>query len=180
MKEGKVYRRRDLETFSTAVDRDLSSLVETDQVKKLSGGLYYRPRSNAFGVTPPEEEDLVRAFLKTDDFLLTSYNHFNQLGLGLSQVYRAHMVYNHKRTGKHLLGGKHFEFRVVPAYPDKLSKEFLLVDLLNNLKRLPDNTATVLLQLKTRLNDFDREKVNEYADLYGKPRAKSFLRETYG
>ena len=144
MQPGRVYRRQDLEDRSAAVDRDLHTLVKNGQVQKLAGGLYYRPGKNAFGVTPPEERELVRAFLKTDDFLLTSYNYFNQFGLGLTQVYSAALVYNHKRAGEYLLGRKRFKFRLVPAYPDRLSREFLLVDLLNNLNRLPDNTTGVL------------------------------------
>ena len=84
---GKVYRRKELAGFSTAVDRDLKTLGTTGQVQKLAGGLYYRPRTNPFGVTPPEDREIARAFLKTDDFLLTSYNYFNQLGLGLTQFW---------------------------------------------------------------------------------------------
>ena len=177
MKRGRVYRRQELTGFSTAVDRDLKTLVESDTIKKLAGGLYCRPRANAFGATPPEEKDLVRAFLKTDDFLLTSYNHFNQLGLGLTQVYNNYIVYNHKRAGEYTLGGKRFKFLMVPAYPDKLSKEYLLVDLLNNLKKLPDNTSTIHENLKSRWEEFDNQKVGVYLDRYGKASAKEFLRE---
>ena len=36
---------------------------------------------------------------------------------------------------------------MVPAYPLKTNKEFLLVDLLNNLKNLPDDTDLVLRNL---------------------------------
>ena len=175
MRLGRVYRRKDLENFSTAVDRDLKTLVETGQVKKLGPGLYSRPRQNAFGVSPPTDRDLVRAFLKTDDFLLTSYNNFTQLGLGLTQVYNTSVVYNHKRSGEFSLGGKRFVFRVVPSYPNKLSREFLLVDMLNNLKRLPDNTDLVLQNLRSRVNDFDQKKVNECLDRYGRPAARELL-----
>ncbi|HBW21894.1 MAG: hypothetical protein A2X28_02150 [Elusimicrobia bacterium GWA2_56_46] len=179
MQPGRIYRRQDLEAHSTAVDRDLNTLVESGAVRKLSGGIYYRPRKNAFGFTPPGERELLRAFLKTDDFLLTSYNYFNQFGLGLTQVYSAGLVYNHKRAGEYSLGGKRFEFRLVPAYPDKLSREFLLVDLLNNLRRLPDNTAGVLENLKTRLNEFDRAGLTACLERYGNPGAKKAFREIY-
>ena len=179
MRLGRVYRRQELAEFSTSVDRDLKTLVESGRVKKLSGGLYCRPRLNAFGSTPPEEKDLVQAFLKTNDFLLTSYSHFNQFGLGLTQVYNHYVVYNHKRTGEYTLGGKRFKFLMVPAYPKKLCKEFLLVDLLNNLKRLPDNTSSVRENLKSRWDDFDGNKVGAYLDRYGKAGAKEFLREVH-
>lgn len=177
MRPGNVYRRQDLEGLSTAVDRDLKLLVESGEVRKLAGGLYYRPQTNAFGAAPPEDHELVRAFLKTDDFLLTSYNHFNQLGLGLTQVHKNYLVYNHKRVGTFQLGGKPFTFRVVPDYPTELSKEFLLVDLLRNLRNLPDDTSAVLRNLRQHLGDFDRERVQVNLDRYGNPAAKKLLRE---
>ncbi len=177
MRLGLVYRRHDLEGLSTAVDRDLKTLVESGEVRKLGYGFYYRPRKNPFGDTPPDERELVRAFLKTDDFLLTSDNYYTQLGLGLTQLYNNHVVYNHKRSGEFLLGGQRFRFRIVPAYPKELSKEFLLVDLLNNLKRLPDNAALVLRNLKQHRNEYDQGKVSENVALYGRPAAREVLRE---
>lgn len=177
MQPGKVYRRQDLERLSTAVDRDLKQLVESGEVHKLAGGLYYRPEKNAFGFAPPEDRDLVRAFLKSDDFLLTSYTNFNRLGLGLTQVYNHALVYNHKRAGEFRLGGRRFQFRVVPNYPPQLSKEFLLVDLLKNLRKLPDDTAAVLRNLRPSLNEFDRAKLQENLELYGNPAAKNVLNE---
>ena len=113
----------------------------------------------------------MRAFLKTSDFLLTSRNHYNQLGLGLTQVYNNHLVYNHKRSGDFSLGGKHFKFRMVPAYPEKLSKEYLLVDMLNNLEHLPDNTDLVLRNLKSHLNEFDQTSLSKHLERYGRPAA---------
>jgi len=179
MRPGRVYRRRDLGGLTTAVDRDLKTLVESGEVRKLGYGLYYRPRKNPFGDTPPDERELVRAFLKTDDFLLTSDNYFTQLGLGLTQLYNNHVVYNHKRSGEFVLGGQRFRFRVVPAYPGKLSREFLLVDLLNNLMRLPDNASLVLSNLKHHRNEFDQTKVSENLTRYGKPMAREALQEAH-
>ena len=179
MLPGKVYRRKELSGFSTAVDRDLKTLVAAGELQKLAGGLYYRPRKNPFGVRPPEDRQIVRAFLKTDDFLLTSYNYFNQLGLGLTQVYNDYVVYNHKRSGCFFLGGKRFKFRLVSAYPHHLSKEFLLVDLLNNLKHLPDNTDLVLRNLKSSLGDFNRQAVYEQLARYGRAATHAALEEAY-
>ena len=179
MRAGRVYRRGQLERFSTAVDRDLGSLVACGDVKKLSGGLYYRPRKNRFGDAPPDERDLVRTFLKTGDFLLTSRNHYNQLGLGLTQVYNNCLVYNHKRAGNFTLAGKNFEFRMVPAYPEKLSKEYLLVDMLNNLNRLPDDAGRVLRNLRSRLNEFDQARVRKNLERYGRPAARRALQQAH-
>lgn len=173
----RVYRCRQLTAFSRSPGRDLQRLVRAGQVKKLAWGLYCRPRKNAFGEKPPEDRELVREFLKTDNFLLTSFNHFNQLGFGLTQVYNNYWVYNHKRSGEKELGGKRFRFRVVADYPTTLDREYLLVDLLNNLKRLPDDAASVLENLSRVLPAFDSTKVLGYANQYGSPATRNLLLE---
>ena len=181
MSPGRVYRRQDLAGLTTAVDRDLKTLVSSGAVKKLSGGLYYRPAKNPFGVAPPDDHQLVAAFLKTNDFRLTSYDHYNHLGLGLTQLYNTHVVYNHKRSGEFTLGGKRFLFRLVPAYPKagRTTKEYLLVDMLNNLKHLPDDVALVRRNLKAHLSRFNRQKVHESMAQYGTPSARRALNEAY-
>lgn len=180
MQEGRVYRRQELAGITTSVDRDLKTLLTRGVVRKLAPGLYVRSKKNRFGVSPPSTEDLVKAFLKTDDFLINSYNNFTQLGLGLTQVYNQSMVYNHKRAGKFLLGGRKFEFRRVPAFPKSLSKEFLLVDLLNNLSRLPDNTEDVEKNLPSRLQEFDSAQLEESARKFGRPATQRMLKDLHG
>lgn len=100
MQLGRVYRRQDLIGFSTAVDRDLKTLIDDGEVEKSAWGLYCRSHKKLGTVLPPDERELVRAFLKSDDFLLTS-----------------DLVYNHKRAGNFLLGGRRFKFHIVRSYP---------------------------------------------------------------
>ena len=70
MKRGRVYRREEIYAFSSAVDRDLKLLVEEGGVVKAGPGLYYRPRISEEGPLPAEDRELVKAFLKDDNFLL--------------------------------------------------------------------------------------------------------------
>ena len=91
---GRVYRRQELEHFSSTPDRDLKTLVKSGEVERLAGGLYYRPERNAFGAVPPAERELVRACLKTDDFL-EPLTPTSTPGLGLTQLYNDSVVYNH-------------------------------------------------------------------------------------
>ena len=179
MRPGRVYRRQELEGLTTAVDRDLKTLVAAGEVRKPARGLYCRPLRTDWGPAPPDDRELVRAFLKSDDFLLTSFDHYANLGLGLTQVYDVYFVYNHKRFGDFRLGGKRFRFRRVPAYPASLSKEYLLVDMLNNLAALPEDSSAVLANLKGRLADFDRAKVFICLGLYGNCAARRSLSEAY-
>lgn len=60
--------------------------------------------------------------------------HYNSLGLGATQLYNRKRIYNHKKHEDVKLGNKVYEFRRKPKFPKILSREYLVVDLLNNLK----------------------------------------------
>src|SRR3990167_9398009 len=139
MKAGHVYRRDMLLPFSSAVDRDLDVLIKKRVLKKLFNGIYYKPAVSAFGTLPPDDKELVRCFLRDDQFVLYSWNQYNSLGLGLTQAYNRVVVLNNKRHGVFKLGNKEFEFRRSHrGFPKKLTLEFLLVDLLKDMNNLAE------------------------------------------
>jgi hypothetical protein len=175
LKPGKVYRRAELLQWSNAVDRHLTQLVKDGSVKKLSSGLYYVPRQTVFGAAPPEEKELVRSFLKDDDFLLTTPNAYNSLGVGTTQLYNKRVVYNHKRHGSFNLGGREFYFHAKHRFPKKLSPEFLVVDLLNNLNSLAEDKDEVLKKTLTKAKSLDRKSLQQSLVRYGSAKTKALL-----
>lgn len=177
MKEGKVYRREELLPFSSALDRDLKELVKSRKVLKPASGLYYRPSVSRWGEVPVSERELVRAFLKTDDFLIFSTNAYNSLPLGLTQLSNVVLVYNRKRFGRFTLDGLVFDFRRPNNFPSKLNTEFLYVDLVNNLEMLPENSDEFQSTLKRRLAELPRAKLQKQARLYGKRSTQVKLNE---
>jgi len=182
LKKGHVYRREDLLGDSNAVDRHLKQLVDAGDLEKLAQGLYYAPKSSAFGKVPPKDDELVEAFLKDENFLLLSPNSYNSLGLGTTQLYNKTVVYNHKRHGVFKLGNRSFDFRVKPRFPKKLDKEFLFVDLLNNLDSLAENQGDVLANAQKQLSKFEVSKLQKTVSVYGagrtKKRVSSWLRNS--
>ena len=91
MKSGVVYRRVGLLSYSSNLDRDLMTLVDQKKLKKPAPGLYYKPKASRFGLLPPSDEALVSAFLKKP-FLMYSWNDYNTLGLGLTQLYSKRLI----------------------------------------------------------------------------------------
>ena len=158
---GQVYRRADLLPWSNAVDRHLKQLIEEGALTKLSGGLYYCPKRTTFGDAPAGDEKLVEAFLKDHRFLLTSPNAYNMLGVGSTQLYNETVVYNHKRHGRFTLGSRTFNFRMKPHFPSKLSKEFLLVDLVDNLDRLAEHKSSMLEGVKKQVQSADHKALKK-------------------
>ena len=175
LRPGQVYRREDLARWSNAVDRHLRQLVEDGTLKKLSGGLYSYPVNTVFGEAPATDDKLVDVFLKGGRFLLASPNAYNSLGVGTTQLYDKTVVYNHKRHGSFSLGGRTFSFRRKPAFPSKLSKEFLLVDLVNNVDDLAESKDDVLERVAEKAASCDATRLLRAANDYGKVRTKKFF-----
>jgi len=172
LKRGTVYRRTDLARWSKSVDRHLEALVAEGTLQKLSHGMYYFPKLSAFGQTPPDEDKLVRKFLNDDHFLLTSPNVYNSLGLGTTQLYNVCTVYNFKRHGEFQLGNRKYNFQQKYKFPKKLTEEFLLVDLVNNLKKLAEDPNEILSNLKNKVSTMDARKLHNAVVQYGSPSAK--------
>ncbi len=176
LRPGRVYRRADLDKWSTSVDRHLQQLTKAGELEKLSGGLYYVPKQTAFGKAPATEQELITAFLKDGHFLVTSPNDYNTLGVGTTQLYNTRKVYNTKRHGTFKLGKRSFDFVRKPFVPAKSSQEFLLVDLLNNLKHLSEDQPALLENIKRKAKQLDQKKLKQLADDFGTVRTKHTLK----
>jgi hypothetical protein len=175
LRPGQTYRRADLAQWSTAVDRHLKEAVQAGALTKLAGGICYSPKLTAFGKAPPEDETLIATFLRGGSFLLASPTAYNGLGIGTTQLHNRTVVYNHKRHGEFALGGRTYDFRMKPTFPKKLTREFLLVDLVNNLDRLGETSTEVLERVKDRLSSSDTARLRKVAQTYGSQRAKKFF-----
>ena len=166
LRPGRVYRRGDLAKWSASVDRHLKRLVDNGDLKKLRYGMYYCSKKFAFGEAPASEHELVRAFLKTDHFVVTSPNLYNRLGLGTTQLYNRRVVYNQKRHGTFDLGGRVYEFERRVNVPRRLSKEFLLVDLVNEVDQLAEDRDAVLVRVRENAVQLDSRKLARAVSLY--------------
>lgn len=175
LKPGHAYRRADLARWSSSVDRHLKELVANGTLKKLSGGLYAYPKTTVFGPAPAPDEQVVSAFLKDDPFLLASPNAYNALGVGTTQLYDKTVVYNNKRHGDFQLGNRTYAFRMRPRFPRSLTREFLLVDLVNNLDHLAEAKNEVLKRVLQRAASTDHRRLDRAVRAYGNERTKKFF-----
>jgi len=172
LKKGVIYKRDELEKFSKSIDRHLSELTGDGTLKKVGPGLYHFPKKNAFGFEPPADELLINKFLDDSSFLITS---FNALGLGTTQLYNKQIVYNHLRSGDIRLGNKLFIFRKRSSFPGKLTKEFLVVDLINNLDSLAEDQPSVLEKALKKAKSLDQPSLEFAVGKYGTRRTRKLL-----
>lgn len=182
LSEGTVYSWKELKEYSRSPGRDVKRLLDEGLLKKVGPGLYSLPQKSRFGEVPPKEDELVKSFLKSDDFLMFSINLYNSLGLGLTQLKNETVVYNKKRYEPVVLSGRKFEFkRPNNGYPNKLTAEFLVVDLMNNLKSVGEDPSKLQHNVAkaVHLNKFKTELLLELASMYGKVGTKKFFSELF-
>ena len=167
LEPGHVYRTRDLSQWTANPARLARRLVSEGRFKPLAHGLFVHPRQSRFGVVPPTDEEVMRAFLN-GPFVLTGPERWNALGLGTSATFAAQLVYNTKRSGEFTLGGRRFLLRRV-AFPGPQSPEWFVVDLRQHAEQAAadrDDLTTALAKAMRR-GRFDAERLRAMAREYG-------------
>lgn len=167
LKPGRVYRTRDLSQWTTNPTRLARRLVDEERLEPLAHGLFVHPKRGRFGVVPPTDEQVMRAFLG-GPFVVTGPERWNALGLGTSAAFAAQLVYNTKRSGAFTLGGRRFLLRRV-AFPKHPSPEWFVVDLLQHAEQAAadrDDLESALAGAVKRRR-FDAERLRTMAGEYG-------------
>lgn len=168
LEAGRVYRTRDFEPWSANPPRFAKQLVEKGVLVQVAHGLFAYPKRSKFGLVPPGDDALMRAFLEESPFVFTGPERWNALRLGTTAVFAVTLVYNTKRSGLIELGDRRFELRRV-AFPLAPSQEWFVVDLFENAERAGTSRVELTEALTRALsrNAFDREGLMAMAQRYG-------------
>ncbi|MDE3270190.1 MAG: DUF6088 family protein [Pseudomonadota bacterium] len=183
LEPGGVYRRADFDPLSSNVDRNLAQLVKENVLEKICRGIYLHPHQTTFGQAMPEEKKLLRKFLDDDNFVVYSPCMFNSLGFGTTQLYDKVIVLNKKRHGKIAIGGRTFFFHRQRNVPRTMTKEFLMVEMLNRFNELAEDKSMTMNIMQKKLHQFNPRRLKNTASRFGKKstqaRVKKLLRENH-
>jgi len=78
---------------------------------------------------------------------------------GTTELYNERIVYNHKRHEVVNLGNRTFNFKKRSTFPLKVSEEFLLVELVNNLDSLGEDNKYILEKVKVRILQINKSRM---------------------
>ena len=173
---GRVYWTRELARWGANPPRLAKRLVREGKLIPLAHGLYAHPRRGRFGVVPPTDEEMMRAFLDGAPFVFTGPEHWNALGLGTTAVFSAPLVYNGKRSGTFSLGGRRFVLRRV-AFPALPTPEWYAVDLLENAGAAGASREDLAagLERAVRRGALDRQGLRDAARRFGTRRTQNVV-----
>ena len=176
LEPGRVYRTQELKAWSTNASRTVRQLVREGLLVPLEHGLFVHPKRGRFGMVPPTDAELMRAFLGRARFLFTGPDQWNALGLGSTAAYAAPLVYNTRRSGVFEIGGRRFILRRV-AFPDNPAPEWFVIDLLKNADRAGVSRSDLVQALTraVRRGEFDPGRLRESARKYGTREIRSLI-----
>lgn len=168
LETGRVYRTRDLARWSANAPRLAKRLVAEGLLQPVAHGLFVHPRKGRFGHVPPDDAEVLRAFLDGGPFVVTGPERWNALGLGSTAMFAAPLVYNTKRSGRFVFGGRPFELRRV-AFPEKPSPEWFVVDLLEHAEQAGASRKEIgrALASAVKRGRFARDRLREMAARFG-------------
>ena len=176
LEPGRVYRTRDLAEWSANAPRLARRLVQEGELVPLAHGLFAHPKKGRFGVVPPDDRELLRAFLDDTPFVVTGPDRWNALGLGSTAVYAMPLVYNTKRSGVFELGARRFKLRRV-SFPETPPAEWYVVDLLEHADKAGAARSELVkaLAFAVAANRFDRSKLRAMAARYATKTTRAVL-----
>ena len=165
---GRVLRTRDLGRWGTNPARLGKRLVREGTLERRGHGIYTRPKTGRFGRVPPDEASVLRAFLDGSPFVITGSDRWNALGLGATAVLAVTLVYNTKRSGRFVLGGRPYILRRV-RFPLPPPTEWFVVDLIEHADMAGATRSDLERALGAALaaRRFDAAELREAAAEYG-------------
>jgi hypothetical protein len=138
------------------------------KLRQAAHGLFYAPVESRFGLAPPSQAELLRAFFGGSPFLISGPPKWNALGLGSTAMFAATLVYNTKRSAEFIFDGRRYLLRRV-LFPEDPPPEYFVVDLLENHGMAGVSLAELERGLIATLAEerWDRGLLREMAEGYG-------------
>lgn len=184
MQEGTTFKYQQLgidQSEYSAAAKAMERLIKKGMVKRVSTGVFYKPKQSAFGDLRPREEELLKPYLFQDGkriAYITGGALYNRMGL-TTQVPKTIKVASKVKRVTTKIGKT--QVKPVKSYVDVSNENYYLLEILDALKDfksisdLDKKSAIALLKNKiSKLSENDQLKLIRYALKYP-PRATALL-----
>ncbi len=184
MQEGTTFRYSQLGIDGSeysAATKAIERLIRKGIIKRVSTGVFYKPKQLVFGELRPGEEELLKPYLFQGGkriAYITGNSLFNRMGL-TTQVPRTIKVASKVKRVTTKIGKT--PVKPVKSYVDVTNENYPLLEILDALKdfkTIPDldqkGAVTLLKNIIGKLPESDRSKMVKYAVNYP-PRVRALL-----
>ena len=184
IKEGSTFKYQNLPIASSeyiAAAKAIERFIEKGIIKRVSTGVFYKPKQTIFGELKPNEEELLKPYLFQNNkriAYITGTSLYNRMGLTTQISKKIKIASRDKRI---TISVGNIKGTPVKSYVDVTDQNFYLLEILDALKdfkKIPDldkNAGIKIIsnQLK-KLNPSEIKQLTHCA-LSCPPRVRSFL-----
>jgi len=184
IESGKTFTYKDLnikkEEYSAA-SKSIERLIKKEIIKRISTGVFYKPKQTVFGELKPDEEKIITPYLLNNGkriAYVTGLLLYNKMGLTTQIPKEISIASNKKRI---YISKGSIKAKAVKSYVEVTNENYKLLELLDALKdfkKIPDldkkSAIKILTNKISSLNDKQIKELIEIALEYP-PRVKAFL-----
>ncbi len=184
LKEGTTFKYQQLSIDSneySAAAKAIERLIEKGIIKRVSTGVFYKPKQTIFGELKPNEEELLKPYLFQNNkriAYITGISLYNRMGL-TTQVPRNIKIAS--RDKRITISVGNIKGNPVKSYVDVTDKNFSLLEILDALKdfkKIPnlDKNAGIKI-ISDQLKKLNIKEIKQLIDcaLSYPPRVRAFL-----
>jgi predicted transcriptional regulator of viral defense system len=184
LKEGTTFNYQQLSIESneySAAAKAIERLIEKGIIKRVSTGVFYKPKQSIFGELKPNEEELLKPYLFQNNkriAYITGISLYNRMGL-TTQVPRKIKIASRDKRITVSVGN--IKGNPVKSYVDVTDKNYTLLEILDTLKdfkKIPDlDKKSGIKIISTQLNKLNTKDIKQLIDcaLSYPPRVRAFL-----
>lgn len=184
LKEGTTFNYQQLSIESneySAAAKAIERLIEKGIIKRVSTGVFYKPKQSIFGELKPNEEELLKPYLFRNNkriAYITGISLYNRMGL-TTQVPRKIKIASRDKRITVSVGN--IKGNPVKSYVDVTDKNYTLLEILDTLKdfkKIPDlDKKSGIKIISTQLNKLNTKDIKQLIDcaLSYPPRVRAFL-----
>ncbi len=184
LKEGTTFKYQQLSIESneySAATKAIERLIEKGIIKRVSTGVFYKPKQTIFGELKPNEEELLKPYLfqnKKRIAYITGISLYNRMGL-TTQVPRNIKIASRDKRITVSVGN--IKGNPVKSYVDVTNKNYTLLEILDALKdfkKIPDlDKNSGIKIISNRLKNLNSKEIKQLIEcaLSYPPRVRAFL-----
>lgn len=184
LKKGTTFNYQQLSIESneySAAAKAIERLIEKGIIKRVSTGVFYKPKQTIFGELKPNEEELLKPYLFQNNkriAYITGISLYNRMGL-TTQVPRKIKIASRDKRITVSVGN--IKGSPVKSYVDVTDKNYTLLEILDTLKdfkKIPDlDKKSGVKIISTQLNKLNTKNIKQLIDcaLSYPPRVRAFL-----
>jgi len=184
IKEGTTFKYQQLsieQSEYSAATKAIERFIEKGIIKRVSTGVFYKPKQTIFGELKPNEEELLKSYLYQNNkriAYITGTSLYNRMGL-TTQVSKSIKIASRDKRITISIGN--IKGVPVKSYVDVTDENFYLLEILDALKdfkKIPDlDTSSAIKIISNRLKKLNTKEIKQIIKyvLSYPPRVRGFL-----